>query len=115
MFGLKKKPRTTTARECFEAGTSSFLLDVREPHEYNAGHAPSAVNVPLGELDSVLAHVPRDKTVICVCRTGRRSNEATDRLRQAKVRALNLEGGMAAWLAAALPIVSETGEMPRIL
>ena len=48
-----------------------FLLDVREPDEYDAGHAPGVVLHPLGELPAVWSELPTDRTVLCICRIGR--------------------------------------------
>ena len=71
-----------------------YVLDVREDWEYQSGHVPGANLIPLGELSSRLSEVPTDKTVVAVCRSGNRSGQATQILRQAGFDAHNMVGGM---------------------
>mgnify|MGYP002392516301 FL=1 len=51
----------------------TFLLDVREPSEYQMGHIPNAVNIPLDQIRSRLKEIPKDKEIIVNCRVGLRS------------------------------------------
>ena len=51
----------------------TFLLDVREPSEYQKGHIPNAVNIPLDQIRSRLKEIPRDKEIIVNCQVGLRS------------------------------------------
>jgi len=82
-----------------------FILDVREDYEYDSGHIPGATLVPLGQIPNRLEEVPRDKTVIAVCRSGNRSGQATDFLRQQGFENVhNMEGGMNAWSQAGYQI-----------
>ncbi len=74
-----------------------FIVDVREDHEFAAGHIPEATLIPLGQLGSRLNDIPKDKTVVAVCRSGNRSGQATEILRQAGFDAHNMSGGMIAW------------------
>jgi rhodanese-related sulfurtransferase len=53
--------------------SGAVLLDVREPSEWQAGHAPGARHVPLGKLEAKLGVLPRDRQVVVVCRSGNRS------------------------------------------
>jgi rhodanese-related sulfurtransferase len=92
----------------------AYLLDVREPEEWVAGHAPDATHVPLGQLVARLDEVPADRDVVVVCRSGVRSAQATAYLNQVGRRAVNLDGGMHAWEAAGRPMVSETGAAPVV-
>jgi len=87
----------------------ALLLDVREPDEFAAGHAPGATSVPLGELAQRLGELDLARTVVCVCRSGARSAAAADALCGAGVDAVNLVGGMLAWGKEGLPITSGTG------
>jgi phage shock protein E len=83
-----------------------FVLDVRTPEEFAAGHVPGAVNVPHDQLASRLAEVPRDKDVVVYCRTGRRSQIATDLLAaNGYKRVAHLQGDMVAWQEKARPVV----------
>jgi len=94
-----------SAHDLHETG-SVVLLDVREPEEWAAGHAPGALHVPLGDLDPT--RIAGDE-VLVLCRSGNRSGRATATLTEAGVRARNVEGGMQAWLEADLPVVAPGG------
>lgn len=88
--------------------TGAFMLDVREPEEWNAGHIPGATLIPLGQLASRVAEVPTDREVVVVCRSGNRSAAGRDILLGAGLASVtSLAGGMNDWAAAGLPI--ETG------
>lgn len=91
-----------------------WLLDVRGDDEWDAGHAAAAVHIALAELADHLHEVPRDRTIVCVCRSGGRSARAAEFLADAGHDTRNLAGGMEAWVAAGLPIVNDHGD-PRIL
>src|SRR5512134_1951806 len=82
-----------------------FVLDVRTPEEFAAGHVPGAVNVPHDQLANRLAEVPRDKDVVVYCRSGRRSLIAADILAtNGFKRVSHLEGDIIAWQEKARPI-----------
>ena len=93
----------------------AVLLDVREPDEWAAGHAPDAWFVPLGELESARFQLPVNRRIVCVCRSGQRSALATDLLLQWAFDAVNLEGGMQAWAAAGLPVVRDDGSPGTVI
>ena len=95
------------ARDLVAAG--AVLLDVREAAEWNAGHAPAAVHVPLGRLAEAGPHVADAKKVVVVCRSGNRSAQATKALRSAGVDAVNLIGGMGAWAAMGGSVLTDSG------
>ena len=86
------------------ANPDVVLIDVRENDEYAAGHIPEATLIPLGQLASRLNEIPKDKTVVAVCRSGNRSGQATELLRQAGYDAHNMQGGMISWEQAGLDI-----------
>ncbi len=92
----------------------ALLLDVREPEEWVAGHAPGAQHIPLGDLPARVGEVPHDRQVVAVCRSGGRSAGATGWLAEQGYDAINLDGGMTAWSAAGRPMVSETGGPPTV-
>jgi rhodanese-related sulfurtransferase len=81
-----------------------FLLDVRQPEEYRAGHIAGATLIPLGELAGKVTQLPGDREIICVCRSGNRSHSATHQLQAAGFKAVNLQGGMLAWTRQGLPV-----------
>ena len=87
----------------------AHLLDVREPDEWAAGHAPAATHVPLGEVPLRADQLPTDRPVVAICRAGGRSQQAAEFLRQQGVDAVNLAGGMRAWHAAGLDVVTDDG------
>jgi rhodanese-related sulfurtransferase len=90
------------------------LVDVREPDEWTAGHAPDAVHIPLGQLVDRVAELPEGADLVMVCHGGGRSSRATAWLNQQGVAARNLTGGMVAYAAAGRPLVSENGAPPVV-
>jgi rhodanese-related sulfurtransferase len=84
---------------------SLFVLDVRTPEEYAAGHVPGATNIPFDQVPARLAEVPKDKDVVLYCRSGRRAGIAADTLAAAGYKRLfHLEGDMEGWTAQARPV-----------
>lgn len=82
-----------------------FVLDVRTPAEFAAGHVPDAVNIPHDQVAERLADVPKDKDVVVYCRSGRRSDLAAKVLSaNGYTRVGHLEGDMQAWEAKGLPV-----------
>ena len=94
-----------------EAG--AVLLDVREDDEWSAGHAPRAIHVPLGTLDtrSFDTTVP----VVAVCRSGKRSGVAAGQLAAAGVTVYNLAGGMKAWMESGQPVIRDDYKAATII
>lgn len=92
----------------------AWLLDVREPDEWAAGHAPTATHIPLGELGARAAEVPSDVTVYVICRAGSRSARAAQALNGAGWQAVNVAGGMQDWAAAGKPMVTDSGASPFV-
>jgi rhodanese-related sulfurtransferase len=95
------------ARALIEAG--AYLLDVRELDEWDAGHAPEAHHIPLGELQERFSDVPVGGTIVCVCRVGGRSARAAAALGAVGYRAINLAGGMVEWNEVGFPVTSDSG------
>lgn len=93
----------------------AVLLDVRELDEWTAGHAPAATWIALGELQAQAAQVPADRTIVCICRSGARSLRAAEFLVARGHDARNLAGGMRAWAAAGLSVVTEAGEAGTVI
>jgi len=88
-----------------EAG--AFILDVREPDEWNEAHISGATLVPLGELASRVNELPKDKEIVVVCRSGNRSAQARDLLvNQGFTQVTSMAGGLNQWKAAGYPTVS---------
>ncbi len=83
----------------------AFILDVREPGEWNQFHIPGAALIPLGDLPNRLNEVPKDRDVVVVCRTGHRSAQGRDILLKAGyTRVTSMAGGMTQWQAQGLAI-----------
>jgi NADPH-dependent 2,4-dienoyl-CoA reductase/sulfur reductase-like enzyme/rhodanese-related sulfurtransferase len=74
-------------------GRQPFVLDVRTPQEFGAGHLPEAVNIPVDDLRSRLGELPHDKEITVYCQVGQRGYLATRILRQAGFPAANVGGG----------------------
>lgn len=76
------------------------VLDVRERSEWNTGHAPQAVHVPLSEIDTAPRRLKQDTPVVVMCASGMRSRSAAQHLRTLGFDATSLSGGIGAWLSA---------------
>ena len=86
-----------------------FLLDVRELDEWDAGHSPEALWIPMGELQGRVGELPHDRRIVTICRAGSRSRAVTDALVQAGYDAVNVDGGMRAWIADDFEVVASDG------
>jgi len=82
------------------------VLDVRPNEEFNSGHLPNAVNIPLSELEKRLNTLPMDRDVVAYCRGPHciLSFEAVERLRKKGFRALRYENGFPEWKRSGLPV-----------
>ena len=85
----------------------AFMLDVREPDEWAAGHIEGATLIPLGELAARAKEVPADRQVVVVCRSGNRSAQGRDVLLGAGLTSVtSMAGGMNDWAASGKPVVT---------
>ncbi len=83
-----------------------YLLDVREQWEYDEGHIPGVTLLPMGEIPARLDEIPTDKEVIVTCRSGNRSGQVTEFLRQNGFDNVhNMAGGILAWEQAGYEVV----------
>jgi ArsR family transcriptional regulator len=82
------------------------LLDVRPQEEYEAGHLPEAINIPLAQLEVMLDRLPHDREIVAYCRGPYcvMSHEAVQRLRQLGFQVRRFEEGYPEWKAAGLPV-----------
>jgi rhodanese-related sulfurtransferase len=85
----------------------AFLLDVREDHEWSAGHAAAATWIPMGEIPERRSELPDDRQIVVVCAVGGRSARVTEVLVGWGYDAVNLAGGMNVWTETGLPVVTE--------
>jgi rhodanese-related sulfurtransferase len=91
-----------------------FLLDVREPGEWHAGHIEGSVHIPMSQLGLRQEELPTDRTILAVCRSGNRSGMVTQALQRAGYQAENLDGGVLAWLSDGLQLVDGDGGPGRV-
>lgn len=83
------------------------VVDVRRPGEWEAGHIKEAIHIPLNHLTENSTQLDKDKAVAVICAGGYRSSIATSLLEQQGFRHItNVVGGMSAWLAAGLEVVT---------
>ncbi|HEY7628193.1 MAG TPA: rhodanese-like domain-containing protein [Ilumatobacteraceae bacterium] len=86
------------------------LIDVREAVEYQAGHVPSAVLVPMASVPYALQQFAADGTNYVICRTGARSYRACEFLLDQGIDAVNVAGGTLAWVNSGRDIIA--GDQP---
>jgi rhodanese-related sulfurtransferase len=83
-----------------EGDAAPFLLDVRERQEMVDGTIGGSVNIPMDEVELRLSELPGDRDIVVICHLGARSAFITQKLNALGYdRAINLRGGMDAWLA----------------
>ena len=86
------------------------LIDVRQPDEYEAGHVPGAVLIPLREVPERVDEVPAGGEVLVICKSGGRSRSASEFLRTQGIDAINVAGGTQAWIRSGHTVVG--GDRP---
>lgn len=98
---MNQQLETLSARELYEElsqNPHSLVLDVREPWEQELRPFKDALCIPLGMLEAHLEEIDREKSIVTLCLSGRRSSSACHLLKQAGfVSVKNLEGGINAW------------------
>ena len=99
-----------TVSDLSPARPGLVVLDVRGRSEWDAGHIPGAVHIPLAELPERLGELPRDHPIAVHCQGGSRSAIAASLLQASGLAAVaNLAGGFGAWTAAGLPVQKGDG------
>lgn len=93
----------------------ALLLDVREDDEWAAGHAPSAVHLPMGQVVEGMGELGTGRTIVCMCRAGGRSQSVAVHLAGSGFDVRNAAGGMQAWAAHGLPVVDAAGAPGRVI
>jgi adenylyltransferase/sulfurtransferase len=78
-------------------GTSFFLLDCREPSEYQTAHIDGATLIPMREIPQKLDTIPKDQPVVVYCHSGMRSFSAASWLKRQGVNAFSMSGGIDQW------------------
>jgi rhodanese-related sulfurtransferase len=99
---------TVSVQDLATSEEPRFILDVRQPDEYAAGHVAESVLIPLDQLQSRASEVPDDLPLYVICRSGNRSRQASKILIDlgfSDVR--NVEGGVLAWQEAGYELQQE--------
>lgn len=107
-FGKSKAIKTISPQEAHELASSGkvLLVDVREAHEWAAGHVPGAHHAPLSALGSTAKSLPADKPVVFYCAMGGRSAKAVELCQSLGLpHDTHVGGGIGAWRAHGLPVV----------
>jgi rhodanese-related sulfurtransferase/glyoxylase-like metal-dependent hydrolase (beta-lactamase superfamily II) len=98
------------------AEDAPLILDIRNPQEWRTKHLKDSVNVPLSQLQARIVEVPRTCRIAVHCAGGYRSSIAVSILNQYGItNVIELAGGIAAWEAARLPVISEMVTPPQTL
>ncbi|HLI34524.1 MAG TPA: rhodanese-like domain-containing protein [Terriglobia bacterium] len=83
--------------ESLQAGENIFLLDCREPWEYESASIAGSVLIPMGSIPQNLDKIPSDRPVVVICHSGMRSLDVAFWLRQQGIQARSLSGGIDQW------------------
>lgn len=99
LMGAGGGPTITDAEAKALVKDGAFLLDVRTPGEFSAGHIQGAVNIPVQELEQQLAQLPqkKDQPIVVYCHSGRRSASAKQIMEKAGYTKVSDLGGMSNW------------------
>jgi rhodanese-related sulfurtransferase len=92
-------------------GGGVALIDVREPHEWEAGRLSGARHIPIERVSSEAVTIDRDRTVVFYCRGGNRSEMVADAFSEDGYDAYNMAGGISAWAERGLPLEPEDGHV----
>ena len=114
MFHGNKVPEVS-AVDAETGSAPQILLDVRTAYEWEAGHAPNAQWIPLGDLEGARFSLPMNRRIVCVCRSGARSARAAESLLAWGFDAVNLTGGMQAWAEAGFAVVRDDGSPGTVI
>ncbi len=102
-----------TAEEAIElAAEGALLVDVREQSEWDRGHAPTAVLMPMSRFADFVDELPTDADIMVVCHSGARSFTVASALADAGYRAVDVLGGMDAWERAGGDVVGPALQPP---
>jgi rhodanese-related sulfurtransferase len=98
LFDFLRPANINAGLEEFRASEGALLLDVRTAEEYDSGHIPGSVNLPLQSIDEVdLVAEGLDTALYVYCRSGARSSQACEMLRDMGYRNVRNIGGLGAY------------------
>ena len=115
LFGSPPVPGVDASEARTLVSQGAALLDVREQHEWNVGHAPMAIHVPLGRIAEAPRSLKPGQRVVVVCRSGNRSRSATSALIAQGFDAHNLTGGMQSWQAVGGSVVDHYNRPGQVI
>jgi rhodanese-related sulfurtransferase len=113
LTGCGSEANTNLGAQDFQAKTQEagiVTLDVRTPGEFVSGHLVNALNIDVegSQFDAEIGKLDKEATYAVYCRSGRRSQVAIDRMKDAGFKNLvNLNAGVQEWAAAGLPLVTK--------
>lgn len=84
----------------------AYVIDVREPAEYQAGHVPGAKLTPMSRIWAYSADLPRDVPVYVICQSGNRSRSMADVLAAQGVQSVSVVGGTSAWAGSGRAVIT---------
>lgn len=90
-------------KAAMESGTAT-VIDVREFFEYQSGHVPGAIHIPMHTIPVRMDEIPATGDVYVICESGSRSWQVAAFLQQRGVRVINVHGGTGTWRMAGLPL-----------
>jgi len=101
-------PKEISVQDAAALRTSgAFMLDVRQPEEWQEYHIPESTLIPLGDLPNRLGEVPKDQEIVVVCRSGNRSQQGRDILLNAGFdQVTSMAGGLKEWQSSGFETVS---------
>jgi rhodanese-related sulfurtransferase len=103
-------PHLAPAEAMERVDSGAMLLDVRNPDEWEAGHAENSTWIPMNQIVDRQGELPTDRAIVVICKSGGRSSRVAQALVNAGYDAANVAGGAEAWQAAGLAIVTSDGQ-----
>ena len=105
---IAQLPKEISVQDAAALRTSgAFILDVRQPEEWQEYHIPESTLIPLGDLPNRLSEVPKDQEIVVVCRSGNRSQQGRDILLNAGFdQVTSMTGGLKEWQSSGFETVS---------
>ena len=97
------------AKQIVDSGAT--VVDVRTEVEFEAGHIPGALHVPVADVQQRAAEFPKDRAVLLYCRSGNRSGPVADAFAASGYDAHSIEGGLIGWDEAGLGLEPEGGSV----
>ncbi|OCF91051.1 sulfurtransferase [Nocardia brasiliensis] len=94
--------------------TRAILLDVREEDEWQLGHAPGAIHIPMVDVPARVDELEFDVDLYVICRQGGRSLQVVEYLTHIGFEAIQVSGGMVAWQQAGRPLIADGDHQAKI-